>query len=169
MVTLRTYWNGAEAALVKSVLDDHGIFCRLADENANLYGGAPFAMPIRLRVAEDEAEQASRILNAEEGEGVELDTAMAAASAPPEMQAPREVMKDNPWELLAIASLFFVPAICFLQQRYPVGAASGPRARVGIAAISVSHFLGSLAIGFALFLAAVYFYLRRSEKKRAAS
>lgn len=167
MVTLRTYWNGAEAALAKSFLDDHKIFCRLADENANLYGGGPFAMPIRLLVAEDEAEQASRILNGEAEEGAELDTAVGAGAAPPQM--PREVMKDNPWELLAIASLFFVPAICFLQQRYPVGMASGPRARVGIAAISVSHFLGSLAIGFAVFLTAVYFYLRWSVKKPAAS
>ena len=36
MVTLRTYWNGVEAGLAKSLLDDHKIFCSLADENANL-------------------------------------------------------------------------------------------------------------------------------------
>lgn|ERR1043166_214713 len=62
MVTIRTYTNGAEAAMAKSLLDSHDIFCRLADENANLYGGGPLAMPIRLLVAEDQAEEAARIL-----------------------------------------------------------------------------------------------------------
>jgi hypothetical protein len=61
MVTLRTYSNPAEAALAKSLLDDHKIFCSLADENVNLYGGGPLAMPIRLLVAEDQAEEAARI------------------------------------------------------------------------------------------------------------
>jgi len=62
MVTLRTYSNPAEAALAKSLLDDHKIFCSLADENVNLYGGGPLAMPIRLLVAEEQAEEAARIL-----------------------------------------------------------------------------------------------------------
>jgi len=62
MVTLRTYSNPAEAAIAKSVLDDHKILCSLADENVNLYGGGPLAMPIRLLVAEDQAEEAARIL-----------------------------------------------------------------------------------------------------------
>ena len=62
MVTLRTYSNPAEAAMAKSLLDNHDIFCRLADENVNLYGGGPLAMPIRLLVGEDQAEEAARIL-----------------------------------------------------------------------------------------------------------
>jgi len=62
MVTLRTYSNPVEAALAKSLLDDHKIFCSLADENVNLYGGGPLAMPIRLLVADDQAEEAARIL-----------------------------------------------------------------------------------------------------------
>jgi tetratricopeptide (TPR) repeat protein len=62
VVTLRTYSNPAEAAIAKSLLDDHKIFCSLADENVNLYGGGPLAMPIRLLVAEDQAEEAARIL-----------------------------------------------------------------------------------------------------------
>jgi tetratricopeptide (TPR) repeat protein len=69
MVTLRTYSNPAEAAMAKSLLDDHKIFCSLADENVNLYGGGPLAMPIRLLVAEEQAEEASRIL---ETKGPEL-------------------------------------------------------------------------------------------------
>jgi tetratricopeptide (TPR) repeat protein len=69
MVTLRTYLNPAEAAMAKSLLDSHDIFCRLADENVNLYGGGPMAMPIRLLVAEDQAQEAMRIL---ETKGPEL-------------------------------------------------------------------------------------------------
>ena len=69
MVTIRTYSNQAEAAIAKSLLDNHDIFCRLADENVNLYGGGPLAMPIRLLVAEDQAQEAMRIL---ETKGPEL-------------------------------------------------------------------------------------------------
>jgi tetratricopeptide (TPR) repeat protein len=69
MVTLRTYSNPVEAAIAKSRLDDHKILCALADENVNLYGGGPMAMPIRLLVAEDQAEEAARIL---ETKGPEL-------------------------------------------------------------------------------------------------
>ena len=64
MVTIREYSNSAEAAIAKSFLDGHDIFCRLADENVNLYGGGPLAMPIRLLVTEDQAEEAARILEA---------------------------------------------------------------------------------------------------------
>jgi tetratricopeptide (TPR) repeat protein len=63
VVTVRTYSNPAEAAMAKSLLDDHKIFCSLADENVNLYGGGPLAMPIRLMVAEEQAEEAARILD----------------------------------------------------------------------------------------------------------
>ena len=62
MITLRTYSSSAEAAMAKSLLDDHQIVCSLADENSYLYGGAPFAMPVRLLVAEDQAEEAERVL-----------------------------------------------------------------------------------------------------------
>jgi tetratricopeptide (TPR) repeat protein len=55
--------------MAKSMLDGHKILCRLADENVNLYGGGPLAMPIRLMVAEDQAEEAARIL---ETKGPEL-------------------------------------------------------------------------------------------------
>jgi hypothetical protein len=63
MVTLRTYSNPAEAAMAKSVLENHNIICSLADENSNLYGGGPLAMPIRLLVAEVQIEQAAQILD----------------------------------------------------------------------------------------------------------
>jgi tetratricopeptide (TPR) repeat protein len=63
MITLRAFGNAAEAAIAKSVLDDHGINCSLADEASHLYGGAPTAMPVRLLVREDQAEEAGRILD----------------------------------------------------------------------------------------------------------
>src|SRR2546430_3617566 len=62
MVTLRAFNTAAEAALAKSLLDDHELVCSLADENSWLYGGAPFAMPVRLMVAEHQFEEALRIL-----------------------------------------------------------------------------------------------------------
>jgi len=40
MVTLRASFSPAEAALAKTLLDDHGIVSALADENSYLYGGA---------------------------------------------------------------------------------------------------------------------------------
>lgn len=49
--------------MAKSLLDDHKIVCSLADENSNLYGGGPLAMPIRLLVAEEQVEQAGHILD----------------------------------------------------------------------------------------------------------
>jgi tetratricopeptide (TPR) repeat protein len=69
VVTIRTYSNPAEAAMAKSLLDSRDIFCRLADENVHLYGGGPLAMPIRLVVAEDQAQEAMRVL---ETKGPEL-------------------------------------------------------------------------------------------------
>jgi tetratricopeptide (TPR) repeat protein len=64
MITLRVFDSAAEAAIAKSVLDDRGISCSLADEASHLYGGAPGAIPVRLLVREDQAEEALRILDA---------------------------------------------------------------------------------------------------------
>jgi tetratricopeptide (TPR) repeat protein len=62
MITLRSYPNPIEAGMAKSMLEAHNISCTLADENANVYGGAPFAMPVRLLVSEDQVDEARRIL-----------------------------------------------------------------------------------------------------------
>jgi len=65
MTTLSTFTTPVEAALAKTRLDDRGIFSALADENVNQLGGAPFAMPIRLLVADEQLEEARRILREE--------------------------------------------------------------------------------------------------------
>jgi hypothetical protein len=64
MATLRTYPDSIKAALAKSVLEANGIDCDLADENANANTAAKFAVPIRLLVAEDQVEDAIKILDA---------------------------------------------------------------------------------------------------------
>jgi tetratricopeptide (TPR) repeat protein len=108
MVTLRTYSNPAEAALAKSLLDDHKIPCSLADENANLYGGGPLAMPIRLLVPEDRAQEAARVLDSKGEELPEdFDPAPAVETQPstPDISAQilsevRGVHYTNQWILL---------------------------------------------------------------------
>jgi tetratricopeptide (TPR) repeat protein len=64
MITLRTYLNPLEAGMAKALLESHQIVCSLADENSNLYAGTgQIAIPIRLLVADEQAEQARHILD----------------------------------------------------------------------------------------------------------
>jgi tetratricopeptide (TPR) repeat protein len=114
MITLRTYANPAEAALAKSLLDDHKILCSLADENVNLYGGGPLAMPIRLLVAEEQAEEAARIL---ETKGPELsedfDPGPAIVAQEKEGDTNQQILSEvrrlhhaNQWILLVTFAVF---------------------------------------------------------------
>jgi Putative prokaryotic signal transducing protein len=100
MVTLRTYSNPAEAAMAKSLLDDHKIFCTLADENVNLYGGGPLAIPIRLLVAEEQAEEASRILQTK---GPELSEDFDPG---PAIETPNQKVDINQQALLTVFGYF---------------------------------------------------------------
>jgi hypothetical protein len=95
MVTLRTDSNPVEAAIAKSRLDDHEIFCAPADENVNLYGGGPMAMPIRLLVAEDKAEEAARILEAKGPELLEdFDPGPATQIASEEKDINQQILSE---------------------------------------------------------------------------
>src|SRR5213592_1771594 len=87
MITLRVFDSAAEAAIAKSVLDDRGISCSLADEASHLYGGAPTAMPVRLLVREDQAEEAQRILDAS-GLALPENFDVMTGPEPPEKSAP---------------------------------------------------------------------------------
>ena len=89
MVTLRVFDSPAEAGLAKSLLNDRGIECELADEASHDLSGAAVAVPIRLLVREDQAEEASRILN-DPGPGLPEDF---DAGANPEETAP-EIRSD---------------------------------------------------------------------------
>jgi hypothetical protein len=72
--------------------------------------------------------------------------------------------RNNPWEILIIAALFFLPGVFMLLQRGPlVGLQQSFRyGPSSVAAISQhgAHIFGILAIGVALALVAFYFYLR---------
>jgi Putative prokaryotic signal transducing protein len=167
MVTLRTYLNPTQALLDKTLLDSSEIFCAIADQNANLYGGGPFAMPVRLLVAEEQAEEADRILK----DSDQLWPEEQAATFPTESaneETPKERGSNNPWEILAIASLFFFPGVCLLLQTRPAWIR---RARTMLP-VSILHVAGWLAIAVGLSFTILYFYTRRSlarDKKAAGS
>src|SRR6266446_45322 len=121
MVTVRSYWSPVEAGLAKSLLDDYESFCVLADEDTNLYAGAPFAVPVRLLVREDQADQAIRILMGDLEAQPQLRREVDRESWCADMlTVNREGSDGNPWELLVVAFLFLVPGLCVLQTKYPV-------------------------------------------------
>jgi len=157
MITLRTYLNSTQAVLDKALLDSSEIFCALADQNANLYGGGPFAMPVRLLVAEEQAEEADRILKNSDQLSPE-ERASTFPTEPAKEEVPEERANNNPWEILAIASLFFLPGVCLLLQTHPAWIR---RARTMLP-VSILHVAGWLAIAVGLSFTILYFYTRRS-------
>jgi hypothetical protein len=73
--------------------------------------------------------------------------------------------KNNPWEILAVAALFFLPGLFMVFHRGPLVAIqqSFRYTPSGVTAISEhgARIFGILAIAVALALLAFYFYLRR--------
>jgi hypothetical protein len=178
MVTLRAYSNPARAALAKSLLDDHNILCTLADENAQLYGGAPFAMPVRILVADEQAEEADHVLKNADGHFADFDpipdrgvqeTIETSQERLPEreqqlsQQSPAE---NNPWEILAIASLLVLPGLGLLLQKHELILVASER-RISRTSLTVfspatAHVFGALVIAAALLLTILFFYTRRA-------
>lgn len=160
MVTLRAFSTQAEAALAKSVLDDHRIVSALADENVYLYGGAPLAMPVWLLVAEEHVDEANRILETggQDRPDVKPSGGRECVVLPPARQ--------NPWELLALALLLALPAIVLLLQKDGVVlvASYRPISRRVITFIPPGNVqvIGAFVLAAALFLVGVYLYLRRA-------
>jgi TRAP-type C4-dicarboxylate transport system permease small subunit len=79
------------------------------------------------------------------------------------------VKRDNPWEVLALASLIFISGIALLLQKGPfVQISSAGRARVRATAFpaSVAHGAGVVAIVFALLLVALYIYALRTSPRQ---
>jgi hypothetical protein len=183
MVTLRTYSNPAEAALAKSLLDDHNILCSLADENAYLYGGAPFAMPVRIVVADEQAEEADRALkNADKSfvgvdsspdSGVQetIETVGQEKLPGGEQQlAAQSLATNNPWEILAIAALLLAPGIGLLLQKHELILVAWSGGRIRRTAITIfspatAHVLGALVIVVAFLLTILFFYILREIKR----
>lgn len=163
MVTIRTYSNPTTAGLAKSLLDNYEIPCALLHEHANLL--YPLAMPVRLLVEDDQVDRAIQILDGNLEEVEEIETSEAAHEISVDSETSREIANRNPWELLVLAFYFLVPGICVLRMKYPAAVAVSRRLRREIAAATIIHFLGWLAIGFALFLIATYFRVRRSSLK----
>lgn len=159
MITLRTYFTEPEALVAKSLLDDHGIFCAVADSNAHLYGGAPFGMPVRLLVAEEDVDKATQVLNDPTRE-YGLNREMVPSEQGEVRREPNA--KNNPWEILAIASLFFLPGIALLLQTQELVLLS-PMGEPHIRTlIQIQHTLGLAAIVVAVFLAILFFKTRRA-------
>ncbi|HZE58210.1 MAG TPA: DUF2007 domain-containing protein [Chthoniobacterales bacterium] len=165
MVTLRAFSTPAEAALAKSLLDDHGIISSLADENSYLYGGAQLAMPVRLVVAEEQLEEAARILKAPpDGLNVEPAVQKEIAQAASRLRHKHEQSAGNPWQLLALAALLAIPGVMLLAQRYNLLLVAYNRpTRRGTTIITPTdaHILGLLIIAISCFLVFLYFHVRR--------
>jgi len=165
VVTVRTYLNVFQAQLAKSLLDDYEIFCVLWDENAHIIR-APFAIPVRLAVADAHAEAATLILH-DNVEGLAQylehfsDRELIGSDTVELIEWPAE--NANPWELLVAAYYFFVPGVIFLQIRYPSLPKSTSFISYLIARVTVAHFLGWIAIIFAASLIAAYFHTWRRE------
>jgi Putative prokaryotic signal transducing protein len=156
MLTLGTYRNLMDASLAKLLLDDHDIFCRLFDENAFLWGGAPFAMPVRLVVSDAQFEKAARIL---------------AGETVPETEDRQEgleefVRSNNPWEILAIAYLFLVPGLGFLLESRWLILVVSRRKWITITLSPLQlHVIGGALILVALLLVVLYFRARREIER----
>ena len=120
-------------------------------------------MPIRLVVRDDQADWARCILNGDFEAAEKLE--QTPAEMPPEgSESPLPGLPEvRPWELLIIAFYFFLPAICFLRTDYPAKFSYNRAVRGEIAAVTVAHFLGWLAIAFALLLLALFRRISRSS------
>jgi hypothetical protein len=74
--------------------------------------------------------------------------------------------KNNPWEVLVVAGLFFFPGVAMLFQRGTLVAfqQSFRYAPSGFMVLSEHgvHIFGALAVGVGLVIVLFYFYLRRA-------
>lgn len=168
MLSVRTYLSLVEASLARGFLTDHGIFCRLGNENAHLYGGS-FAMPIQLLVRAEDAGEARRLLTElEESQHSpdthhELDMPLRAVAA-----SRARIARNNPWEILAIAAMTLIPALCLLLTSGPaVMVRRYYRGSPTIIDSTALHGFGFVAAAFGVFLVFLYFRARVEIEREA--
>lgn len=119
MVTLRVFDSPLEAGLAKSLLNDRGIECELADEASHDLSGAAVAVPIRLLVPEDQAAEALRILK-HPGPGLPEDFDPGAnseetAPAPrPDAATQLDQLQKTVRRLIVVSTVLFFLLWCFV-------------------------------------------------------
>jgi hypothetical protein len=188
MLTVRRYLNLADAGLAKTLLENYEIFGRLFDENAHIYLGPYIAVPVRLVVGEAHFDRASRILGYVE----KIGSAAAESDFSDDRQPVRTLdekifgvndeqqpieqppLVDNPWEILAVAYLFFVPGAGFILEKRTLMLLvwRNPwRHTNRFLALSPFdlHLLGIFLIGVAFVLIALYWYTRSRTPHEEAS
>jgi len=119
MVTLRVFDSPLEAGLVKSLLNDRGIECELADEASHDLSGAAVAVPIRLLVREDQAEEALRILK-HPGPGLPEDfdpgpnPEETGSEIRPDVTTQLDQLRKTVRRLIVVSTVLFFLLWCFV-------------------------------------------------------
>ena len=178
MRTLRRYFSLTEACLAKTLLDNYEVVCSVFDENVNALGYY-IVMPARLMVAGGQLQRAARILAFAQTSEIPADDVAAAADQFPVMVIEEDMFGENqpdvddtakflesgnPWEILAIAYLFWVPGIGFILEQLPLKLWVGGHRRDGWLILSPLqlHLVGVALICVATILTISYFYTRQT-------
>jgi Putative prokaryotic signal transducing protein len=96
MITIRTFYNPAEAGFAQSLLEASGIEAALIDENAGTFGMAPM-FASRLQVAEEDVDRAVGILDSHVPDAEESKREESKPEEPvvPEHEAPSTLLEGS--------------------------------------------------------------------------